>query len=100
MNTTRSRRNSRRRRSSISSSSPEQVADAFQRWLEQRGSDGFVVNVSLPRELEVFAETVVPILQKRSIYRTEYESETFRGNLGITVPPNRYARNTVAVAAE
>ncbi|ESZ02128.1 hypothetical protein NKH89_12920 [Mesorhizobium sp. M0923] len=50
--------------------------------------------------LEVFAETVVPILQKRGIYRTGYESETFRGNLGIPVPPNRYARNTVAVAAE
>ncbi|WP_442579803.1 LLM class flavin-dependent oxidoreductase [Mesorhizobium sp. ASY16-5R] len=79
---------------------PEQVADAFQRWLEERGSDGFVVNVSLPRELEVFVEHVVPILQARGIYRTEYEAETFRGNLGIPVPPNRYARRDLSVAAE
>ncbi|GLS32457.1 hypothetical protein SAMN04488498_1617 [Mesorhizobium albiziae] len=78
----------------------EQVADAFQRWLEERGSDGFVVNVSLPKELEVFVETVVPILQTRGIYRTEYEAETFRGNLGIPVPPNRHAVLGVAVAAE
>ncbi|TIT04016.1 LLM class flavin-dependent oxidoreductase [Mesorhizobium sp.] len=79
---------------------PEQVADAFERWLEERGSDGFVFNVSLPRELEVFVEAVVPTLQKRGIYRTEYESETFRGNLGIPVPPNRHAGRHEAVAAE
>ena len=70
---------------------PSQVADALQRWLEERGSDGFVINVSLPKELDVFVETVVPILQERGIYRTEYEAETFRGNLGIPVPVNRYA---------
>lgn len=79
---------------------PERVADAFQRWLEERGSDGFVVNVSLPRELEVLVETVVPILQQRGIFRTEYESGTFRGNLGIPVPPNRYSNRDVPVAAE
>ncbi|PYE41308.1 FMN-dependent oxidoreductase (nitrilotriacetate monooxygenase family) [Rhizobium sp. PP-F2F-G20b] len=79
---------------------PVQVADAFQRWLETRGSDGFVVNVSLPRELEVFVETVVPILQERGIYRTEYEAETFRGNLGIPVPANRYSNPQIANAAE
>ncbi|MCW0001133.1 LLM class flavin-dependent oxidoreductase [Pararhizobium sp. YC-54] len=79
---------------------PVQVADAFQRWLETRGSDGFVVNVSLPRELEVFVETVVPILQERGIYRTEYESEIFRGNLGIPVPVNRYSDPQIADAAE
>jgi FMN-dependent oxidoreductase (nitrilotriacetate monooxygenase family) len=79
---------------------PAQVADAFQRWLETRGSDGFVVNVSLPRELEVFIETVVPILQERGIYRTEYEAETFRGNLGIPVPVNRYSNPQIADAAE
>ncbi|MGK6315783.1 LLM class flavin-dependent oxidoreductase [Neorhizobium sp. DT-125] len=79
---------------------PEQVADAFERWLVERGSDGFVVNVSLPKELEVLTETVVPILQKRGVFREEYESETFRGNLGIPVPRNRYAASDVSVAAE
>ncbi len=79
---------------------PEQVADAFQRWLEERGSDGFVFNVSLPRELEVFAEHVVPILQKRGIYRGEYEAGTFRGNLGLSKPESRYAGRCVSAAAE
>jgi alkanesulfonate monooxygenase SsuD/methylene tetrahydromethanopterin reductase-like flavin-dependent oxidoreductase (luciferase family) len=79
---------------------PEQVADAFQRWLEQRGSDGFVINVSLPNELETFVETVVPLLQARGIYRREYESDTFRGNLGIAAPRNRYADNRISAAAE
>jgi len=79
---------------------PDQVADAFQRWLEERGSDGFVVNVSLPRELEVFVEAVVPILQSRGLYRTEYEGETFRDNLGIPVPANRYTDPRIADAAE
>lgn len=79
---------------------PEQVADAFQRWLEERGSDGFVFNVSLPKELEVFAEAVVPILQKRGVHRSEYEAETFRGNLGIPKPVNRHALHDVPAAAE
>ncbi len=79
---------------------PEQVADAAERWLVQRGADGFVVNVSLPRELEVFAEEVVPLLQKRGVFRTEYEAETFRGNLGIDVPVNRHTAARVAEAAE
>lgn len=79
---------------------PEQVADAFQRWLENRAADGFVYNVSLPKELEVFVEHVVPILQKRGIQRGDYESPTFRGNLGIPVPENRYARRDLTIAAE
>jgi FMN-dependent oxidoreductase (nitrilotriacetate monooxygenase family) len=79
---------------------PEQVADAFERWLVERGSDGFVVNVSLPKELEVLTETVIPILQKRGIVREDYDSDTFRGNLGIPIPQNRYAAGKIAVAAE
>jgi FMN-dependent oxidoreductase (nitrilotriacetate monooxygenase family) len=79
---------------------PEQVADAFQRWLETGAADGFVYNVSLPRELEVFVEHVVPILQARGIHRSEYVSPTFRGNLGLPIPENRYARSGLSVAAE
>lgn len=79
---------------------PEQVADAAERWLTRRGADGFMINVSLPRELDVFAEQVVPILQKRGVFRSEYEADTFRGNLGIEKPVNRYAAAPVATAAE
>jgi alkanesulfonate monooxygenase SsuD/methylene tetrahydromethanopterin reductase-like flavin-dependent oxidoreductase (luciferase family) len=72
---------------------PEQVADAFQRWFEGGAADGFVSFESLPGQLEVFVEKVVPILQQRGIYKQDYTSSTLRGNLGLDVPRNR---NTVA----
>jgi FMN-dependent oxidoreductase (nitrilotriacetate monooxygenase family) len=77
---------------------PEQVADALQRWLDERGADGFVTFESLPGQLEVFVEKVVPILQARGIYRKDYDGHTLRGNLGLDVPVNRYA--LAAKAAE
>ena len=70
---------------------PEQVADSLQRWFEERGADGFVLFESLPGQLEAFVELVVPILQARGLFRTEYEGSTFRESLGLDVPVNRYA---------
>jgi FMN-dependent oxidoreductase (nitrilotriacetate monooxygenase family) len=70
---------------------PEQVADALQLWFEERGSDGFVLFESVPGQLELFVELVVPILQARGVYRQDYESTTFRGNLGVDFPVNRHA---------
>lgn len=37
-----------------------------------------------------FVELVVPILQERGLYRTDYEHDTLRGNLGVQIPVNRY----------
>ncbi|USQ98312.1 LLM class flavin-dependent oxidoreductase [Caulobacter sp. RL271] len=70
---------------------PEQVADSLQQWFEERASDGFVLFESLPGQLEAFVELVVPILQARGLYRTEYEGSTFRESLGLDFPVNRYA---------
>lgn len=71
---------------------PEQIADKFELWLESGGSDGFVIGESLPGQFERLVETVIPILQKRGSFRAEYEGSTFRENLGIAVPENRYTR--------
>ncbi len=71
---------------------PEQIADKFELWLESGGSDGFVIGESLPGQFERLVETVIPILQRRGTLRQEYEGVTFRENLGISVPENRYAR--------
>lgn len=75
---------------------PEQVADRVQEWFEAGAADGFMVGTSVPRGLEDFIEHVVPILQERGLFRTEYESDTLRGNLGLPVPANRHteARRT------
>jgi hypothetical protein len=53
------------------------------------GCDGFVLMPPyLPEGLEMFVDHVVPILQQRGLYRTEYEARTLRGNLGIDRPAN------------
>lgn len=72
------------------SGTPEQIADKFQLWLESQGSDGFNLFESLPGQLEVFVDQVVPLLQARGIYKTEYPGTTFRETLGLDVPVNRY----------
>lgn len=71
---------------------PEQVADQVQLWFESGGADGFMIAAAVPNGLEEFVDRVVPILQKRGLFRTEYESGTLRGNLGIPVPENRYSK--------
>jgi FMN-dependent oxidoreductase (nitrilotriacetate monooxygenase family) len=80
---------------------PEQVADEIQRWFENEGADGFNFFEALPNtSLKDFVALVVPVLQARGIYRTEYDHDTFRGNLGLPVPENRYtARRREAAAA-
>lgn len=73
--------------------SAEQVADEIERWFDQGAADGFNFFEALPNSsLKDFVELVVPILQARGLWRTEYEADTFRGNLGLPVPENRYTR--------
>jgi FMN-dependent oxidoreductase (nitrilotriacetate monooxygenase family) len=74
---------------------PEKVADLIQQWHEEGAADGFIIHSSIPSGLNDFVELVVPILQERGIYRTEYESDTLRGNLGLQVPVNRYTKEKV-----
>ncbi len=72
--------------------SPQTVADELQRWFEERALDGYNIHVGHPSQFRRFAEDVVPILRERGLLRTEYESDTLRGNLGIPVPENRHTR--------
>ncbi|MGO4370358.1 LLM class flavin-dependent oxidoreductase, partial [Paenibacillus sp. MCAF20] len=72
---------------------PEQVADRVQQWFEAGAADGFMVGSSVPNGLEDFIEHVVPILQERGLFRTEYEEDTLRGNLGLPIPANRYTKS-------
>lgn len=74
---------------------PEKVADRIQEWFESQGADGFIINTDLPSGFNDFVDLVVPILQKRGLFRTEYEAETLRGNLGIPYPINRYVKELV-----
>jgi FMN-dependent oxidoreductase (nitrilotriacetate monooxygenase family) len=72
--------------------SPETVASELQRWFEGRALDGYNIHIGHPAQFRRFLDEVVPILRERGLVRSEYESGTLRGNLGIPVPENRYAR--------
>jgi FMN-dependent oxidoreductase (nitrilotriacetate monooxygenase family) len=68
---------------------PEQVADAMQHWWENGAADGFnVMPAVLPSGLRIFVEQVVPILQRRGLFRQEYEGTTLRQNYGLSRPAN------------
>ena len=63
---------------------PEQVADQMETIWRETGCHGFNVTPHvMPSSIEDFVDQVVPILQKRGIYRTEYEGRTFRENLEV-----------------
>jgi alkanesulfonate monooxygenase SsuD/methylene tetrahydromethanopterin reductase-like flavin-dependent oxidoreductase (luciferase family) len=72
--------------------SPETVADTIQEWFEGRALDGLSLLVDHPSQWKRFREDIVPILQDRDLVRTEYDSTTLRGNLGLPIPENRYTK--------
>jgi FMN-dependent oxidoreductase (nitrilotriacetate monooxygenase family) len=76
--------------------SPQTVADAIQTWFEADTFDGINLAFRNDEDLNLFVDGVVPILQQRGLFRTEYQAETLRGHLGLPVPVNRYARDLVS----
>ncbi|WP_419874710.1 LLM class flavin-dependent oxidoreductase [Candidatus Pristimantibacillus sp. PTI5] len=66
-----------------------QTADFIEKWIRENGADGFNI---LPhiyfKGLETFVDKIVPELQNRGLFRTEYEGRTLRENLGLARPEN------------
>ncbi|MEK4437590.1 LLM class flavin-dependent oxidoreductase [Paenibacillus sp. FSL K6-2862] len=73
---------------------PDQIADQIQEWFEG-AADGFNIRTVVPNGLADFVDLVVPVLQERGLFRTEYEHETLRENLGLKIPRNRYTLERV-----
>jgi FMN-dependent oxidoreductase (nitrilotriacetate monooxygenase family) len=70
---------------------PAMIADEMEEWLVTGGSDGFnVMFPYLPGGLDDFVDKVVPELQRRGIFRREYEGRTLRENLGLPRPESRF----------
>ncbi|MEK5037344.1 LLM class flavin-dependent oxidoreductase [Sporosarcina sp. FSL K6-3457] len=66
---------------------PKQIVDHLEEWFLNEGADGFnIMPPTFPEGLNDIVELVIPELQSRGLFRTEYESETLRGNLGLSVP--------------
>nr|WP_010392151.1 LLM class flavin-dependent oxidoreductase [Paracoccus sp. TRP] len=71
--------------------SARQVADTLQEWFENEGADGFnILPPWQPTGLTDFVDLVIPELQRRGLFRTEYEGRTLRENLGLPFPENRW----------
>jgi FMN-dependent oxidoreductase (nitrilotriacetate monooxygenase family) len=70
---------------------PQTIADEMEEWLLGEGSDGFNVTFPyLPAGLDDFVERVIPELQRRGIFRRDYEGKTLRDHLGLPRPQNRF----------
>ena len=70
---------------------PKTIADEMQAWFEGGAADGFTIMFPyLPAGLDDFVEKVVPELQARGLFRSEYEGATLRENLGLPRPENRF----------
>ena len=66
-----------------------EIAEEFQTWAEAGAVDGFnVLSAVQPAQFEAFARGVVPELQRRGVFPTEYEGSTLREHLGLTRPDN------------
>jgi FMN-dependent oxidoreductase (nitrilotriacetate monooxygenase family) len=83
--------------------SAEDVADAMEEWMAEEAADGFnLTPTHLPHGIDDFVELVVPELRRRGRFRTEYESTTLRGNLGLPDYVNRHTagRQRTALASD
>ena len=79
---------------------PATIADRMEEWLVTNASDGFnIMFPFLPQGLDDFVDKVVPELQRRGIFRKDYEGRTLRENLGLPRPKNRFFEPAGAVKA-
>jgi len=66
---------------------PESIADEMERWFLNEGADGFnLMPPALPGSIQDFVDHVVPVLQRRGLFRKDYQASTLRGHLGLARP--------------
>ncbi|MGW4123097.1 NtaA/DmoA family FMN-dependent monooxygenase [Nocardia sp. NPDC004711] len=78
---------------------PDTVADTIERWFAAGTFDGINLAFRNTEDLERFIDGVVPLLQQRGLFRSEYEGTTLRENLGLPIPVSRYTRDRNPVGA-
>lgn len=71
---------------------PQRIVDEMEEWFFKDGVDGFLIQPAwLPGGLNEFVDLVVPELQRRGLFRREYEGRTLRDHLGLPRPASRYS---------
>ncbi|MFC6047771.1 LLM class flavin-dependent oxidoreductase, partial [Methylobacterium hispanicum] len=79
---------------------PEVIADDIEAWFRAGAADGFnLMPDVLPEGLETFVDAVVPILQRRGLFRHDYAGATLRDHLGLARPASRYAATGHSLSA-
>lgn len=80
---------------------PAEIADSLEDWYRAGAADGFnVMPLTFPDALADFVAEVIPILQARGLFRTEYEGRTLRENLGLPYPESRRAAGAAPSAGD
>jgi N-acetyl-S-(2-succino)cysteine monooxygenase len=76
---------------------PQAIADELENWFRSGAADGFVVIPPyLTAPLAAFTEKVIPILQERGLFRTEYDGTTLREHLGLPRPTHPHSQRQAA----
>jgi alkanesulfonate monooxygenase SsuD/methylene tetrahydromethanopterin reductase-like flavin-dependent oxidoreductase (luciferase family) len=79
----------------------EEIANVMQTWFEQGACDGFNITPPyLPGGCDEFVDLVIPVLQRRGLFRTDYAGTTLREHLGLKPAVSRYAREARTPTAE
>lgn len=79
---------------------PEQVADEIELWFTTGAADGFnIMPPTFPGGLDDFIDKVVPLLQERGLFRTEYTGHTLREHYGLARPEQSLPAATLALSA-
>jgi len=76
----------------VAAGTPEQIADLIEDWFTGGAADGFnIMPPLLPAQLDVFSAEVIPLLQRRGLFRTEYAGTTLREHYGLAWPKSAFA---------
>ena len=71
----------------VSAGTPEQIAELIENWFTDGAADGFnIMPPLLPAQLDAFSAEVIPILQRRGLFRMEYEGTMLREHYGLPWP--------------
>lgn len=76
----------------IAIGTPTQIAERMESWVTEGAADGFnIMPALLPDSLTDFISSIIPELQSRGVFRTAYESNSLRGNLGLDKPAHSFS---------
>jgi hypothetical protein len=85
----------------VTAGTPEQIANLIEDWFNDGAADGFnIMPPLLPAQLDAFSAEVIPILQRRGLFRTVYSGTTLREHYGLPWPKSTFEEPVLSEAVE